>query len=78
LNDLTFVITGTLPTWSREEAKAFIEQHGGKVVDSVSKKINYLLLGEKAGSKLAKAQALAIPTLSEEELKKLADRNTGE
>ena len=45
---LTFVITGTLPTWSRNEAKAFIEQHGGKVTGSVSQKTNYLILGENA------------------------------
>ncbi len=77
LTGQTFVITGTLPTFSREEAKAFIEQHGGKVIDSVSKKTNYLVVGEKAGSKLTKAQALGIPTLSEEELKKLAGDNIG-
>jgi len=69
---LTFVITGTLPTWSRDEAKAFIEQHGGKVTGSVSKKTNYLVLGENAGSKLTKAQSLGVPTLDEESLKKLA------
>ena len=69
---LTFVITGTLPTWSRDEAKAFIEQHGGKVIGSVSKKTNYLLLGENAGSKLTKAQALGVPTLDEASLKELA------
>jgi DNA ligase (NAD+) len=73
LNGLTFVITGTLPTWSREEAKAFIEQHGGKVVDSVSKKTNYVVVGENAGSKLDKAQALGIPTLEEAGLKQLAE-----
>jgi DNA ligase (NAD+) len=72
LAGLTFVITGTLPTWSREEAKAFIEQHGGQVTGSVSKKTNYLVVGEKAGSKLAKAQSLGVPTLGEEGLKRLA------
>ncbi len=72
LDGLTFVITGTLPTFSREEAKAFIEQHGGKVVDSVSKKTHYVVVGEKAGSKRDKAQALGVPILSEDELKKLA------
>ena len=66
-----FVITGTLPTWSREEAKAFIEQHGGKVTGSVSAKTSYLLAGEKAGSKLSKAQELAIPIIGEDELKQL-------
>ena len=68
LADLTFVITGTLPTWSRDEAKAFIQQHGGKVTGSVSRKTNYLLAGEKAGSKLAKAESLGIDVLSEVDL----------
>lgn len=76
LNGLTFVITGTLPTWSREEAKAFIEQHGGKVIDSVSKKTDYLLVGEKAGSKLSKAQALGVAILDEAKLKQLAESAT--
>ena len=69
---LTFVITGTLPSMSRDEAKAFIEAHGGKTTGSVSKKTSYLLAGEKAGSKLAKAEALDIPILSEEALRALA------
>ena len=76
LNGLTFVITGTLPTWSREEAKAFIEQHGGKVVDSVSKKTSYLVVGEKAGSKLDKAQVLGVAVLDEAGLKQLAGNAT--
>ena len=63
----TFVITGTLPTMSRNEAKALIEANGGKVVGSVSKKTSYLLAGEKAGSKLAKAESLSIPVLDETE-----------
>lgn len=71
LAGLTFVITGTLPTWSRDQAKTFIEQHGGKVTGSVSKKTNYLLVGENAGSKLTKAQALGIPSLDEPGLKSL-------
>lgn len=74
LEGLTFVITGTLPTWSRQEAKAFIEQHGGKVTGSVSKKTSYLLAGEKAGSKLAKAQSLNIPIVTESELQKIANQ----
>jgi DNA ligase (NAD+) len=69
----TFVITGTLPTMTREEAKAKIEQGGGKVTGSVSKKTNYLLVGEDAGSKLEKAQALGIPCISEAELLELID-----
>lgn len=63
--DLTFVVTGTLPTWSREEAQEFIKAHGGKVTGSVSNKTNYVVVGENAGSKLTKAQQLGIPILSE-------------
>ncbi len=65
---LTFVITGTLPNMDRKEAAAYIEQFGGKVTGSVSKKTNYLLAGENAGSKLKKAQDLGISIISEEEL----------
>lgn len=72
LAGLTFVITGTLPTWSRNEAQTFIEQQGGKVTGSVSKKTDYLVLGENPGSKFDKARALGIPTLDEESLRKLA------
>ncbi len=61
----TFVITGTLSGMSREEAKAKIEANGGKTTNSVSKKTDYLLAGEKAGSKLAKAELLGIPVLDE-------------
>lgn len=64
----TFVLTGTLPTLKREEAKELIEQAGGKVTGSVSKKTDYVVVGEEAGSKLAKAEALGIATLSEEDL----------
>ncbi len=69
----TFVITGTLPTLGRDEAKAYIEDRGGKVTDSVSKKTTYLVLGESPGSKLAKAQSLGIPILDEDALKSLGD-----
>ena len=65
LEGLTFVITGTLPTLSRDEAKALIEANGGKVTGSVSKKTSYLLAGDKAGSKLTKAESLGIPVLDE-------------
>jgi len=61
----TFVITGTLPTLSRDEAKAKIEANGGKTTGSVSKNTDYLLAGEKAGTKLAKANSLEIPILEE-------------
>ncbi len=76
LEGLTFVITGTLPTWSREETAEFIQQHGGKVTDSISKKTDYLVVGEKAGSKLSKAQALGVPLLDEDKLKRLAGGET--
>ena len=71
LAGLTFVVTGTLPTMSRDQAKAFIEAHGGKVTGSVSKKTDYLLLGENPGSKLAKALSLGTQLIGEEELREL-------
>jgi DNA ligase (NAD+) len=71
LAGLTFVITGTLPSWSRQEAKAHIEEHGGKVTGSVSRNTNYLLAGEKAGGKLAKAASLGVPILDEAALKEM-------
>lgn len=64
---LTFVLTGTLPTYTRDEAAAIIESKGGKVSGSVSKKTSYVLAGEEAGSKLRKAQELNIPILNEEQ-----------
>jgi DNA ligase (NAD+) len=67
----TFVITGTLPGMSREEAKAKIEAHGGKSTGSVSKKTDCLLAGEKAGSKLARAETLGITILDEAAFLKL-------
>jgi len=68
---LTFVITGTLPTFSRDDAKELIESNGGKVTDSVSKKTSYLVLGEAPGSKYEKAKELGVKIIGEEDLKKL-------
>ncbi len=61
----TVVVTGTLPTLSRDEAEALIARHGGRAAGSVSKKTSFVLAGEKAGSKLDKAQSLGIPVVSE-------------
>ena len=69
---LTFVVTGTLPNFSRDDAKEFIENNGGKVTDSVSKKTSYLVLGENPGSKFDKAKSLGVKVIDEAELKKLA------
>ena len=69
---LTFVITGSLPGLTREEAKSFIESRGGKVTDSVSKKTSYLLLGAEPGSKFSKAGALGVPIIDESALVRMA------
>ena len=71
LSGKTFVLTGTLPTLKRSEAKSMIESNGGKVSGSVSKKTDYVVAGEEAGSKLDKANALGITVITEEELIKL-------
>lgn len=65
---LSFVLTGTLPTMSRDEASALIKQNGGKTVGSVSKKTDFVLAGDAAGSKLVKAQELGIRIISESDL----------
>ena len=70
---LIFVITGTLPSMSRPEAKEFIQTHGGKVTGSVSAKTDYLLAGEKAGSKLTKAESLGVKVISEDELREIIE-----
>ena len=73
----TLVVTGTLPTLSRQEAEALITQNGGKAAGSVSKKTSYVVAGEAAGSKLTKAQTLGIPVLDEAGLYALIE-NGGE
>jgi DNA ligase (NAD+) len=73
LSGKTFVITGTLPDMTRDEAKALIQQEGGKVTGSVSSKTSYLLAGEKAGSKLAKAQKLGVDVIDLDGLLKLLE-----
>ncbi len=74
LSGKTFVLTGTLPTLSRSEAKAMIEAVGGKVSGSVSKKTGYVVAGEEAGSKLTKANALGIPVIGEDELRAMIEK----
>jgi DNA ligase (NAD+) len=69
----TLVLTGTMPNWSRDEATRYILAAGGKVSGSVSKKTAYVVAGEDAGSKLAKAVELGVPVLDEQGLKALLD-----
>lgn len=69
---MTLVVTGTLPSFSRQEAEAFIREHGGTAAGSVSRKTSFVVAGENAGSKLAKAQTLGVPVISEEEMVKMA------
>jgi DNA ligase (NAD+) len=73
LEGLTFVLTGTLPTLTREAAKEIVEAAGGRVSGSVSKKTSYLVAGEEAGSKLDKAQSLGVPVLDEAGLRGLLE-----
>jgi DNA ligase (NAD+) len=67
----TIVVTGTLKNYSREEIQAAIQQHGGRASSSVSKKTDYVLAGEEAGSKLEKAKSLGVPVITEEEFQRL-------
>ncbi len=71
LEGLTFVVTGTLPSLSRDQAKDLIKTHGGKVTDSVSKNTSYLVAGEAAGSKLDKAQQLGVTIIDEARLRQM-------
>lgn len=70
---LTFVLTGTLPTMTREQAEAMIVERGGKASSSVSKNTSYVLAGEKAGSKLTKAEALGVTIIDEEQFLKMCE-----
>jgi len=70
LEGRTVVITGTLPSLSRDDAKALVEAHGGKVTGSISKRTDLLIAGEKAGSKLTKAESLGIEVIDESELRR--------
>ncbi len=76
LSGKTFVITGTLPTMGRDEAKDMVEAAGGKVAGSVSKKTDYLVAGAEAGSKLDKALALGVMVINEVQLQELLDGGT--
>ena len=70
---LTFVLTGTLPNYSRDDMKKLIEENGGKVSSSVSKKTSFVLAGEEAGSKLTKAYELGVRVISEMEILKMLE-----
>jgi DNA ligase (NAD+) len=73
LEGLTFVITGTLSSFTRNEAKGFVESHGGRVTGSVSGRTDYLVAGDSAGSKLVKAQKLGVSVLDQAALLRLVD-----
>jgi len=71
-----FVVTGSLLTFTRDEIKDYITEHGGKVSDSISSQTDYLVVGENPGSKVEKAAELEVKTISEEQLKQLAEKNS--
>ena len=76
LEGMTFVFTGTLEKMSRNEAKKMVEDNGGKVTGSVSKKLNYLVAGAKAGSKLTKANDLGVTVLTEEAFLEMIEKGS--
>lgn len=76
LSGKTFVLTGALPTWTRQQATEIIKAHGGKVSSSVSRRTDYVLAGENPGSKYTKAQQLGIPILSEADLRRMLEMET--
>ena len=77
LSEKIIVVTGTLKRYTRDQIKTLIEQHGGRAASSVSKKTDYLLAGEKAGSKLTKAEKLGVQVLSEDDFAELIERLPG-
>ena len=77
MRGLSFVLTGTLPTLTREEAKTLIERHGGKTVGSVSRKTDFVVVGESPGSKLEDAGKLGVRTLDDAGLRRLAEGKGG-
>ena len=78
LDGQTFVLTGTLPTWSRDEAKKHIRRAGGKIVSSVSKKTDYVVVGDNPGSKADTAAELGLTILDEAGLQSLLSDGPGE
>ena len=73
LDGMTFIFTGGLEHYTREEAKSLVESRGGKVSSSVSNKTNYLIAGESPGSKLEKAKTLGVKIISEREFRKIIE-----
>lgn len=74
---MSIVVTGTLERWGRKEIESIIEEFGGKAASSVSKKTAFLIAGEKAGSKLTKAQELGVPVLTEDDFAAKIEEETG-